>query len=201
MLCSAYRHWRRRYRNRRLSHSPVSFSPTASRRISRFWRPGLTKIQGSKSSWFQDPIRHKCLLLALLDRVLVGTRVQDHPRLGRDRRVVGRMGLGKAIRVQLSSVRRRLVHFRARQVHVVNSKCIARCSSLQGPALRQCRNHLPPMLIDKGRVCRCVGLLSVMKRALMHVDQVGVSFTIHHGPNLQLRWLNRSCPPVLTLRQ
>jgi hypothetical protein len=43
---SVYRHWRLRYRNRRLSHSPVNFSPTADRSISRFLRPGLTEIQG-----------------------------------------------------------------------------------------------------------------------------------------------------------
>jgi hypothetical protein len=50
-------------------------------------------------------------------------------------------------------------------------------------------------------VCRCVGLLSVMKRALMHVGQVDVSISIRHCPNLHLRWLHRSCPPVLRLHQ
>ena len=170
-------------------------------RISRSLRPGLNRIQGLKSSWYQGPILRLCIQRAPLDRILVGIRALGHPRLGTDRRVAGRTDLGRAVRVQRFSVRRRLVHFRAHPVHVLQGKCIARCSSFRGPALRQCRKHLPPMLIDKGLGCRCVDLLSVVKRALMNEAAVDVGITIHHSPILQLRRLYRSCPPVLTLQR
>ena len=122
MTGSAYRHWQLRSRNERQLHSPVNFNLTIHRRINLSLRPGLHKIQDLKSSSCQNPSRHLYVLRAPLDRILVGIRAQGLLRHGPDRQVAGRMSMGGAISVQLVSVHRQRIHFRARQEPAVNSK-------------------------------------------------------------------------------
>ena len=141
------------------------------------------------------------MLRAPLDRILVGIRAQGHLRHGPDRQVAGRMSMGGAISVQLVNVHRQRLHFRARQEPAVNSKWMDLGDSLRDQALRQCRGHLPKMLVDTDRVCRCAGLQSVRQCALMRAGPVGASIIIPLSTVLRLRRLHHICPPVLNLRQ